>query len=526
MEKKDQLLNNFISKYDEAIKALDVQCMLMETTPEDKAIVNVTFRIVHTIKGDASFFGLFSIRDTANAMEEMLSNVRLGLMAVDSDVVDFLWAGVALLGVHLAELKASGSCSALGEQHEVLFSIVKDIKQQFEKTMAQETKSKDIEMLYWYDGVEFTDEIVKIKKFVDELKEKKETVLDVEDFMLLLDSLTEKLSALKDKTMFSVVCSLRNDFDMLVEDDAEISEFLRVQIIEAYNVLCASISATPKETKKETKSFSSIAGGVKNIVESSFRIEEERVDEVLAGVRRLDDVENSLRELQSGIVAGTEEFNPFVKVQELLNKVIFINQDLFQLLIKLKLVSPDNFMQKNSKLIESLAHSSGKKVKVVTNIGVQFVERKTLEILEGIFLHVIRNCIDHGIETSQERIKSGKDEVGSIMIDMFDEDGFFIVVIEDDGRGIDIKRVKDNAFEKGIISAGELKDISDDEAMNLLFKPGFTTSDSVGRISGRGVGLDVVYHSMRNCGGKIKVLSTLGKNTRFVLQFPSKIGLE
>lgn len=521
MSVQQDLLNNFIIKYEEALKALDVQCMMLESNPTDKNLIDITFRVVHTIKGDSGFFGLTAIKQVAHAMEDVLSLIRSDKKVVDGQIIDFLWGGVSLLGMHLSELKTTGTCKEPSQQHEMYVRAFKDQCHDTEQEVVEKLieKEKD-EVAYWFSGKDLTNEMLLVFSFVDKLRSSQENLDEVETFVTVLERILEKLDSFQDKKLYSLVLHLRNDFDMLVGDDGSVNDFLRQRVIEEYSPIRRLLDVVPK------KAVESVSEEVRNVfscvheVETTFRIEEEKIDELYVAFNRFDEVEQELRKMQVMCIEHNAAPELTTKLQTVINRFIYINQDVFQMLTKLKLVSPDLFLDKNQRLIEALALSCGKKVKVITESQNRYVERSMLEVLERIFLHVVRNCIDHGIERPEERLLAGKPEEGTISLRMYEDESNLNVIIEDDGQGIDFSRVRQKAFDRGLIGETELETLTDSESVELLFKPGFTTTNEVTDISGRGVGLDVVYREVVDTGGAMEVLSEVGKGSIFKLYLP------
>jgi two-component system chemotaxis sensor kinase CheA len=171
-------------------------------------------------------------------------------------------------------------------------------------------------------------------------------------------------------------------------------------------------------------------------------------------------------------------------------------------------------------MLLALAESCGKKVGINFECTNLKVERKNLELLEGIFVHLMRNAIDHGIEFPEERLALRKPESGNIKIELREDSQKFIVRICDDGKGIDLKAVRADALRKGKITREESQTLNDEQTIALLFMPGVSTTKTVGEISGRGVGMDVVANTIKNAGGSIHMESKLGLGTTIELCLP------
>lgn len=166
------------------------------------------------------------------------------------------------------------------------------------------------------------------------------------------------------------------------------------------------------------------------------------------------------------------------------------------------------------------ARALGKKVRIEIDGKKTAVDRDILENLEAPLMHIIRNAVDHGIETPEERVKTGKDETGLLKISAFHWAGVLNITIEDDGRGIDTDALKKRITEKGLATEAMIKEMTDQEILNFLFLPGFSTASSVTEISGRGVGLDVVLNMVQEVRGRVEIETSRGKGTTFHLQLP------
>jgi two-component system chemotaxis sensor kinase CheA len=151
-----------------------------------------------------------------------------------------------------------------------------------------------------------------------------------------------------------------------------------------------------------------------------------------------------------------------------------------------------------------------------------FLDAKVMQKIRGAVVHAVRNAVDHGLETSDVRINSGKSPRGRISLSAQEHNGWIDLAIEDDGRGVDIARVKEIALNRGLIDVERAAALSNDDAHELLFLPGFSTSASVSSVSGRGVGMDAIRAIALELGGNVKLSSTAGLGSRLTIHFPAQ----
>lgn len=177
------------------------------------------------------------------------------------------------------------------------------------------------------------------------------------------------------------------------------------------------------------------------------------------------------------------------------------------------------------RLVRELSAELGKKIELVLEGGDTELDRQLLEVIRDPVTHLIRNCADHGIEAAHVRIAAGKPEQAQITVRAFQDSGQFVIEISDDGKGIDIDRVKAKAVASGLVSAGDAAQMSDDLACQLIFEPGFSTADKVTNVSGRGVGMDVVRTNIESVRGTATLQSSRGKGTRFILRLPITLAI-
>ena len=193
--------------------------------------------------------------------------------------------------------------------------------------------------------------------------------------------------------------------------------------------------------------------------------------------------------------------------------------------LKIRMVPVEHVFKRFPRLVRDLAHSRGKKVELDIQGGMTELDKSIVDALGEPLLHLVRNAIDHGIETPEERSASGKAPKARLTISAFYEGNHAHVVVEDDGRGIDVAQVAQRAVTQGILEASQLDSLAPEEILNTIYQPGFSTADSVSDISGRGVGMDIVRESIEKLKGVIELETAPGRGTRFLIRLPLTLAI-
>lgn len=203
-----------------------------------------------------------------------------------------------------------------------------------------------------------------------------------------------------------------------------------------------------------------------------------------------------------------------------------ITSDMQYQVMDVRLVQVGFLFHKFHRVLRDAAVIEKKKVRLELEGTESEIDRNILKIISDSLVHLVRNSVGHGIELPAERLKKGKDEIGTVTLRASNEKDTVIIEIEDDGAGVDVNRIKQKAIEKGLLSKEFANSISEQEAISFIFEAGFSNADEINEISGRGVGLDAVRSSVESMGGEISIQTTLGKGTIFRLALPSSMAVK
>jgi two-component system chemotaxis sensor kinase CheA len=261
------------------------------------------------------------------------------------------------------------------------------------------------------------------------------------------------------------------------------------------------------------------------VIDKTVRIDVERLDELMNLVGELVLGRNRLTQIVSGIVERFEGESLARELMDTIAQVDYLTSELQAVVMRARMMPIAKVFSKFPRIVRDLSRDLNKEVELLIYGEETEVDKSVIESIHDPLVHLIRNAIDHGIETPQERKAVGKPEKGKVILRAEHEGNFIVITVEDDGRGIDPERVRRKAVEKRIITEQEASSISDRDALNLIFLPGFSTAGKVTNVSGRGVGLDVVKANITKLNGMIDVQSTLGQGTKFILKLPLTLAI-
>ncbi len=248
-------------------------------------------------------------------------------------------------------------------------------------------------------------------------------------------------------------------------------------------------------------------------------------------IEKLDDLMNLVSELiiaKNGLVSvngdGEKSMrdNGFNEQIEYLERV---TTNLHQSVMKVRMVPIESVVNRFPRMIRDLSKKLGKKMDLYMTGEDTELDRTVIDEIGDPLMHLLRNAADHGLETNEERVRLGKQEVGSIFLDAYQEGNNVVIEVRDDGAGINVEKVKQKAITKGTITEEQAEMMSDKEIIDLLFRPSFSTAEVISDVSGRGVGLDVVKTKIEALGGSIEIRTTLGEGSNFIIRLPLTLAI-
>ncbi len=261
-------------------------------------------------------------------------------------------------------------------------------------------------------------------------------------------------------------------------------------------------------------------------VTKTVRVDVERLDELMKLIGEL--VINRTRLSKIAKDVEDESVDRDTLKREMMMAAGYIGRistELQEQIMKMRMVPISQLFGRFPRIVRDLSKKLNKKVQLVMEGQETELDRNIVETLSDPMVHIIRNAIDHGIELPEERAMAGKPEIGTIKLIAYHEGNNIVVIVEDDGRGIDPEKIAKKALEKGLVTQEKLARMSKREILNLIFMPGFSTADKVTDLSGRGVGMDVVATAVEKLKGSVEVDSKIGEGTRIIMKLPLTLAI-
>jgi two-component system, chemotaxis family, sensor kinase CheA len=460
----DELMTEFLTETAENLAALDIELVKFEQEPEAPGLLANIFRLVHTIKGTCGFFGLPRLEALAHAGENVLGRFRDGDLVATPSAISLVLATIDGIKVILAALESTGA-EPDGDDAVLIARL---------EAVAEGSSSDEPAM---------TESIAAAPEAPTKPARAKRS---------------SRRSKQPQKAPEPEIDEPPADIAPLVgqHDRSPIGTDTAVAVN----------AAAVAEVNHSAAALQSI------------RVNVDLLETLMMTVSELVLSRNQLLQL-----ARRQKDSDFVAPLQRLNHVV---SELQENVMKTRMQPIGNVWAKFPRIVRDLAHETYKKIELVTKGSETELDRQVLELIKDPLTHMVRNSVDHGIETPEDRLSAGKPETGVITLDAYHEGGQIVIEISDDGRGLNIQKIKAKALKSGLVNESELARLSDTQVQQFIFRAGFSTADSITAVSGRGVGMDVVRANIEKIGGAIEVSTEAGVGTRFTTKIPLTLAIE
>ncbi|WP_104639201.1 hybrid sensor histidine kinase/response regulator [Helicobacter bizzozeronii] len=514
MDDMKEIMEDFLVEAFEMNEQLDQDLVELEHNPQDLDLLNRIFRVAHTIKGSSSFLNLDILTHLTHNMEDVLNKARKGELIITPDVMDVVLRSVDMMKTLLVTIRDTGSDANSGID---TTNIVKELQ-----AIAHATGGGDetppLESAPSEPSPPPPPPPSEPTESAPIAQPATPPSPDSESEPDYANMSTEEVEKEIDRLL-----KLRQE-----ADKKRRAELKKEQSQKAQNQPQPPKPQTPKtlekpqsgsQTKKDQDK--SVAIGVEQTV---------RVD-----VRRLDHLMNLIGELVLGknrlirIYGDVEERYDGEKFLEELNQVVSsisaVTTDLQLAVMKTRMQPIGKVFNKFPRMVRDLSRELGKSIELVIDGEETELDKSIVEEIGDPLIHIIRNSCDHGIEKPEDRKMLGKPEMGRVELSAYNEGNHIVIKITDDGTGLDPEKLKEKAIEKGVITEREASTMTDKEALNIIFKPGFSTAKTLSNVSGRGVGMDVVKTNIEKLNGIIELESEVGVRTTQKLKIPLTLAI-
>jgi len=569
----------FVSSVNSLLNDAQDSLLVLGQSPEDKSKIDSIFRDFHTLKGEANLTGLVSIAALSSEAENFLSTMRTGAIKIDSEISTVLMkvinrlrgilttlstdpakAAAVDVAVSVSELqgllarKKETAALAFSSQPPVLdFSDGPDILLGFIAEANEHLVNAESAVLTLESSPDDKEAINSIfrsfhtikgaSRFLD-LKDiqiyahEAETMLDmvrkgtlpfeghvVELSLSSIDGLRMLLGLLQEQ--MSNNGQIKGNYPDIGPQIAELREVSMLKknqpigdiLIKQGAITDVELNQALKTKAASTKQIDDALSNQKTgaSVGASIRIQLDKLDALMDLVGELVISESQV--IQSPEMSGVKQQHFQRNLVELDN----ITRNLQQLVMGMRLVQMGPVFHKMERLVRDLSKAVGKDITIVINGEETEIDKNMAELVADPLMHMVRNALDHGIESKEERLSQGKPAIGRVELVAYHKGGFVVIEVRDDGRGLNRDKIFRKALERGLARLDEK--LSDTQIYSLIFEPGFSTAEVVTEVSGRGVGMDVVKKNVDRLHGKINISSQEGKGTVFAIFFPITLAI-
>ncbi|MFK4301461.1 MULTISPECIES: chemotaxis protein CheA [unclassified Paenibacillus] len=565
----NQYLNMFIDESNDHLQSLNEKMLQLESSPTDLGIVQVIFRSAHTLKGMAATMGFEDLASLTHQMENVLDLVRNNKLAMQEFIFDTFFKGLDALESMVQNITEGGDGKA--DVSSIVASLQSIVRGDFQKsgtdavteavtpkkaadsesaglvldqfqysvleqsiseghrvhyiqvTISSESQLKAARAFMVFNTLENSGEIVKAYPSVQDIEQEKFE----QNFSLYyitqkeVGELEKEIAGISEIESVSVVQLDQESLKQMSEVKAGLAESAAVQeapvAVQQQSAASQPQSPTAASGAKPADGKAQVAKPAAPTHNRTIRVDIERLDVLMNLFSELLIDRVRLEQLAS------EASNP--ALTETVEHMSRVSSDLQNVVLKLRMVPVDTVFNRFPRMVRDLAKSLDKKLDLVITGADTEMDRTVIDEIGDPLVHLLRNSVDHGIEPVATRIAAGKPETGTVHLRAFHSGNNVFIEIEDDGSGINREKVLKSAISKGIMTEEQAAAMSDEEAHQVLFAPGFSTAEVISDVSGRGVGLDVVKSKITSLGGNVTIHSVLGKGTNFSVQLPLTLSI-
>lgn len=518
------LIGLFLEEAEEQLQKLDDGLLHLENDPNDAEIVKEVFRAAHTLKGSSATVGLTPIAELTHAMENLLDCVRNGSAPATSERVDLLLRGTDLLRNMVDQVSR-------GEQAEAdTAELLAGLSRACDTTSASATQPQApvSSPKPSADLAAAGPNAMSVRlKIADDC-----TMPSVRAFMVFnaigalgdvvsAEPPQESVDSVQAGQEIEIVLTPTGSPEDVLKELGRLSEVTVVGHSQApQQEQAPSPTATPTERKPAESGPEPAARSIQTV-----RVGVDRLDTLMNLVAELVIGRTRVSRIESDLALKYENEELVQSLGETAVHIGRVVTELQEHIMKVRLLPVEQVFNRFPRMVRDLAHRAGKDVDFVLEGQDTELDRSILEDIVDPITHLLRNAVDHGVESPDDRVAAGKPRRARVVLAAKQEENRIIIEVEDDGRGIALGKVKAAALKKGTVGEETLSRMSDEDAMQLIFASGVSTAEKVTDVSGRGVGMDVVRNNIQNLSGSIEVLTEEGKGSRFRINLPLTLAI-
>ena len=568
-----QYLEIFLDETNEHLQNLNTQILELESDPENMDNINEIFRAAHSLKGMAGTMGYKRMQNLTHDMENVFSEVRNGNIKVKPEMIDVLFQCLDALEEYKNNIQETSDEGT--NDNENLIKALNDILNggKTEAPAAKEEVSADTaaapaaaavtEGTEKWNDIAFDDSQIRVIR--EAMKQGKNVyginvvvqetcILKAARAFLVFKAVEEKgeiivsvpsAQDVEDEKFdkdFTLIVLSDYSLDDIIKAAESVSEIAQVtggvlelektknyhpeeetaEPVEEKKKVVAEVKAEPKKEEKKPAAAAKAPEGKpsnKPAVNRTVRVDIEKLDSLMNLVSELIIAKNSLVAASSNDQGNNTAFNEQIEYLE------NVTTNLHESVMKVRMVPIESVVVKFPRMIRDLSKKLDKKMELYMTGEETELDRTVVDEIGDPLMHLLRNSADHGLESAEVRAQRGKPEQGSIFLDAYQDGNNVVIEVRDDGNGIDVEAVKNKAIERNLVTAEQAANMPEKDIINLLFQPGFSTSEKVTDVSGRGVGLDVVKSKIESLSGEVEVKSKWGEGSTWTIRLPLTLAI-
>ncbi|HEY9059847.1 MAG TPA: chemotaxis protein CheA [Pseudobacteroides sp.] len=554
-----QYLEIFIEESKEHLQGLNQSLLQLEKNPQDVPILNEIFRVAHTLKGMAGTMGFGKMAKLTHDMENVLHALRNNEIKVNTNLVDLLFRCLDALENYVNEVvtkgtegnteyseiikgldnilnKKNGNVEVKAESQEIIGSTESSIEH-----ITSKFKLNQYEQNLINKAIEMNMNVFKIVVVLN-----KGCVLKSARAFIIFQTLERHAEIIKSEPRvediedekfdfeFTVMVITRRDLETFHKELTSISEVDEVIITTVHSndtqgtvheINCEVQEKVSEESEEESQNNDNESAdqqkgqASKNNLKTgkTVRVDIDRLDVLMNLVSELIIIKTRLEGLDE--IERTQNYNEVIEYFER------VTTNLHDAVMKVRMVPIETVFNRFPRMLRDISRSLNKEI--VLNMSGEDTEldRTVIDEIGDPLIHLLRNSADHGIESLDKRKEMGKPDAGHINLRAYQDGNNVVIEVEDDGKGIDLERVKKKAIDKGFVNKDAAKNLSQKDIIDFLFKPSFSTTDKITDLSGRGVGLDVVKTKIETLGGMVEVDTEAGRGSKFIIRLPLTLAI-
>jgi len=541
MNKSDfeKLFRTFLDESAEQFEIIEQEILKLEKNANDEQALNEVFRMAHSLKGSTALMGFENMTTLTHALEDMLQKVKDKEIILNSDIVDILFESLDMLKKMIDSIDNQKENKSI-DIKQLIEKIKKIIgsKESIKETKSQSNKDIEISM---QDKTRINEALIKGEHvYIVKIEIEQEAIMKAIKSFLIVNNL---------KGIGQVLRVEPADYEKTPDEDfgsmlgaiiitSENEDTIRQQIDVVNEIKDVTLINYSEQVNAQENGIVSTEGSglkVSENIKDSTDFRQDKRSTIRVDIKKLDKLMSLAGELvidkERLVQIGSKLRNKFNNDQDVLELISFIphldsiGDEIQESIMAVRMYTVENVFDRFPRMIRDLAHRSGKEINFIMEGQDTELDRTVIEEIVDPIVHLLRNSVDHGIESREERIERGKNPVGTITLQARQEQSNVLIEVTDDGKGIEIDKVKQKILEKGLCTKEKLKSMAENEIFDFIFMPGFSTSAVVSELSGRGVGMDVVKTNIEKLNGIIELTSEKDKGTKVTLKLPLTLAI-